>query len=187
MTAFLVSPVLTTVAPLASKDKGSFGNRVNCAGSQAWNAIETGTTAACAVGTAGYIAKNSGKISGTANKLKNFVNKMANTEVGKTITDTIKKTAEYFKGTKAFKTVSNYFEAAANKLKGYKASVILQTVAQKVKQYAAKAVNIFKSLPKGGKIGLLSALALIVINGVYKSGQIDQKYTDRAKMEKNFV
>lgn len=187
MTAFLVSPVLTKVAPLVSKDKGSFGNRVNCAGSQAWNAIETGSTAACAVGTAGYIAKNSGKITGAANKLKNFVNKMANTNIGKTVIDTIKKTAEYFKRTKVFKTASNYIKAFADKLGGTKASMFMQTIAQKTKQYAAKAANIFKSLPKGGKIGLLSALALIVLNGVYKSGQIDQKYTDRAKMEKNFV
>ena len=34
MTMFIPSPQLTTLAPLVSSDKGSVGNRINCAGAQ---------------------------------------------------------------------------------------------------------------------------------------------------------
>ena len=78
MTVFLGSPALTTVAPLVSKDKGSLGNRINCAGSQAWNAIETGATAAGVVTIADYGLRHKDKLSKTYNGTKNIAQKIAN-------------------------------------------------------------------------------------------------------------
>lgn len=47
--------------------------------------------------------------------------------------------------------------------------------------------NIIKNPTKAGKIGILTALGIglynVVANGIYKAGQIDQKYTDSAKIE----
>lgn len=68
-----------------------------------------------------------------------------------------------------------------------KATPFIKTWATKAKIFAQKSVSMFNKLPKGGKIALTGTLAMIVMNGIYKSGQIDQKYTDRAKMEKNLV
>lgn len=54
--------------------------------------------------------------------------------------------------------------------------------------------NVIKNPTKAGKIGILAAVGLglynILAKGIYKAGQIDQKYTDAAAIEsqtKNIV
>ena len=43
------------------------------------------------------------------------------------------------------------------------------------------------ALPAPAKAVVMVVVGLLAANGIYRSGQIDQKYTDRAAMEKNFV
>lgn len=191
MTVFLGSPALTTVAPLVSKDKGSLGNRINCAGSQAWNAIETGATAAGVVTIADYGLRHKDKLSKTYNGTKNIAQKIANSSFGQTVANVASmiaaKAKEMFKNTNIYKKAGDFISRFKNKLNTSKWVSIANKAAEALKNFGNKAINVLKNLPKGGKIGLLVALGLTILNGVYKSGQIDQKYTDRAEMEKHFV
>lgn len=180
MTVFLGHPVLTTVAPLVSSDKGSLGNRVNCVASQTMNVATTAvTTAGAAVATiagAEYAYKHSKQISAFANKLKGVCDKLG-----------ISKLAQ-----KAKKGIAAAFNKLGSTKIGQKIGNVLKNpvwskVGNHLKQIATKMQSIYSSLPTGGKMAIGLLLGFLALNGVYKSGQIDQKYTDRAKMEKHFV
>ena len=183
MTVFLGSPVLTTAAPIVSKDKGSLGNRINCAGSQAWNAIETGATVAGTVTVADYALKHKDKLSKAYKGTQNFAQKIANSKFGKKIWEIYLKVGQKVVDSKAFDKTN----AIAEKITDSKFGKLMQKASQKIMAFGCKTADVLNKLPKGGKIGLLVALGLTILNGVYKSGQIDQKYTDRAEMEKHFV
>lgn len=180
MTVFLGSPVLTTVAPLVSPDKGSLGNRINCAGSQFLNAAATGLGVGATVGAADYAVKHKEQIGKVASKIKGFVNKFENSTIGKKVTGYIKSFAEKIKNSGLIQKLNNSKVMNIAKQAGNAVKHFIKTAATKISKLCTK-------LPKGGKIGLAIALGAVVLNGIYKSGQIDQKYTDRAKMEKNLV
>lgn len=182
MTMFIPSPQLTTVAPLVSKDKGSFGNRINCAGAQLGNAVATTAGVAGTVLVADTLVSNSAKIKTFADKV---AQKLSGVKLPQFVKTGIKKGATILekslnalKGTKVGKYVADQIN---------KATPFIKTFVTKAITAVQKAVSMFNKLPKGGKIALVGTLAMIVLNGIYKSGQIDQKYTDRAKMEKNLV
>lgn len=165
MTAFLAHPVLTTAAPMVSNDKGSFGNRINCSVAQAGNTIATGATVAGAVAGATYLNKHS-----------DTVKKVLNSNIMKKTVNGLKKMAKYACESRIVQKFNN--SAFIQKTLSY---------AQKAKDASSIVANGLKSLPKSGKFALAGVIALALTNGIYKSGQIDQKYTDRAKMEKNMV
>ena len=173
MTVFLVSPTLTAAAPLVSKDKGSFGNRMNCAGSQALNTAATAAAATAVIAGAGYAVKHSDKLTAVTNKGMEVFNKIKNSKIAQ-------KTGTCLKKVNASGLLNKHFA-------GVKNSKFVQGTANSIKNLSTKVSNVFKSLPKGGKIGVAVALGAILLNGIYRSGQIDQKYTDRAKMEEHFV
>ena len=199
MTMFLGSPVLTTVAPLVSKDKGSIGNRVNCAGAQAMNAVGTGAAIGGTIVTAHYAVKNGAKIKEFAGKAAEKANPIV-----KAVTDFVSKNAEkatnavknsgayknaskYVRGSKLFAGAKSFIQKALNKLNGSTVMNALNKFTNIALKTLAKAKGMVNVLPAPAKTAVLVAITLLGANGIYRSGQIDQKYTDRASMEKNFV
>lgn len=182
MTMFLGVPTLTTVAPLVSSDKGSIGNRINCAGAQYLNAL--GTTAGVVGTVAGteYLVNNSDKIKTFAEKIDAT---LAKTKLPAFVKTGVNKIADY--ASKAFNNlrtskIGQHISQGIQKIKPF-----LDKTIKAISKFSNTTMNLINKLPKGGKIALVATLATIVLNGIYKSGQIDQKYTDRAKMEKNMV
>lgn len=145
MTNFAVQSTLGAVSPLVSKDKGSFGNRMNCAGEHMKNNLVSN------VQTAGVALVGGGAVYGLkkTNAAANFIGK----GIDKAITFVAKKT-----------------------------NTINSSVIQKALNASPKA----KALSAVLALGTI-ALGYITHKHAYKAGQIDQKYTDRAKMEKNMV
>ena len=187
MTMFLVSPSLTTVAPLVAKDKGSVGNRVNCVASQALNIAGTGAVIAGTVSVADFAMKHKDKVSSAYNGVKNTINTVTDSTVGKKAISWVRQLGDKVKNSKIFSNVSGAVKTAAGKLQNTKLFSFLGKAANKLGNWAAKTVDVINKLPNGGKIAVVGAIALAVLNSIYKSGQIDQKYTDRAMMEKHFV
>ncbi len=143
MTSFATQAILgPTIASLASREKGSFGNRADCAGAHLKNGLvttaQTGLAAAAVGGTAYAVAKN-------GNVAKVFA-----------------------------KPVTSIVDMFQKSIKSPKANAILKKI---------------NNLPgKTKALGLIAAVGLTVLgyvgkNGIYKMGQIDQKYTDKAKMQ----
>ncbi len=169
MTNFAVQSVAgPVVSSLASKDKGSFGNRMNCAGAQMKNNLVTGLQGAAVAGAA---------IGATAAAVKynNF---------GTAVARTFDKTANALGKLAGTKDL-------AGKINKKLAKLISKGV---TKDNANLNPETLKSLTKGlkaSKAGLLiSAITVPVLGYIarkhsYKMGQIDQKYTDKAKLEKN--
>jgi len=190
------------ITPQVKNDKGSFGNRINCAGAHLANFATTTAGVVGSVVATDYLVTNSEKVKGLAEKVADKLSKVKMPEFVKT---GIQKGAEILekgwntiKKSKIGTVVSDKVKNALNKLKDSKilnyikeglnkATPWLKTTSIKFKALAEKAVQMFNKLPKGGKIALGATVAAIVMDGIYKSGQIDQKYTDRAKMEKNLV
>ena len=164
MTVFLGHPALTSVAPLVSNDKGSLGNRVNCVASQAKNVATTAGVAFATIAGADYAYKHSKQISACANKLKGWSDKLGITKLAQKTRKAIAGTFNKLGSTKIGNKIGKFFKQSATKLQ-----------------------SIYSSLPRGGKMAIGLFLGFLALNGIYKSGQIDQKYTDRAKMEKHFV
>lgn len=182
MTVFLGSPTLTTIAPLVSSDKGSFGNRVNCAGSQAWNAFETGATVGATVVVTDYAVKHKDQFSKLYNGTKEVAHMAVDSKVGQKATSYLKGLGTKIKETTLFKDAAKFISNMQGKFKP-----IAKKVSSFLTPYVKMAKNAFNKLPKSGKVAFVAAIGLALLNGIYKSGQIDQKYTDRAKMEKNMV
>ena len=171
MTVFLPSGTLTTIAPLVSKDKGSMGNRINCAGSQLLNVA--GTTAGV-VGTV-YATDFAFKhTKGIANGISNLGTKLQNIELPESVKNFLTKRLDKLMDSSLIKKLGNLIGKA-------------QPLFEKGQGFITKTKDLFAKMPKGGKYALAGALALTILSGVYRSGQIDQKHTDRAKMEKNVV
>ncbi len=182
MTVFLGSPTLTTVAPLVSSDKGSFGNRVNCAGSQAWNAIATGATIGGTIVAADYAVKHKDQFSKLYNGTKDVAHMAVDSKVGQKATSYLKGLGTKIKETTLFKDAAKFISNMQGKFKP-----VAKKAMSLVEPFVKMAKNALNKLPKGGKVAFVAAIGLALLNGIYKSGQIDQKYTDRAKMEKNMV
>ncbi len=179
MTIYLPHPTLQAGASLVAKDKGSFGNRVNCAGAQYLNGVVTAAGTVGTVAGAEYLVNNGSKVKGFMNKV---VSKLKSSKV-------LQKTAD---------KITNFVKTGWTKLKGTKVGSMLANVANMckailsktapaIKKFAHNTKNLFTKLPKGGKFALGATLLYIIGRGIFKSGQIDQKYTDRAKMEKHFI
>lgn len=90
------------------------------------------------------------------------------------------------------KTGNKVVEKATQSAKGVVSNFIKKhpDAFKNVKEVASGALNKFKALPKAGKIALAIGGALATIIGgalgtqqVYKAGQIDQKYTDKAQLQ----
>lgn len=199
MTMFLGSPVLTATAPLVSRDKGSIGNRVNCAGAQALNAVGTGAAIGGTIVAADYVVKNGAKIkevAGQAAKKANpivkavtdFVSKNADKATNAVKNSGAYKTAsKYVKGSSFFTGAKNFIKNALNKLNGSKILNVFGKAVNFAKKIAIKLGGMVNALPAPAKAVVMVVVGLLAANGIYRSGQIDQKYTDRAAMEKNFV
>ncbi len=144
MTSFAVHTTMGTLSPIVSRDKGSMGNRLDCAAEQfvnnSTNLLKAGAVAGGAAGVT-YAAAKSGK----------FANVVIN-------------------GLKQVRTLMQKNKHTA-----------------KIANHITKALS---HLPKAGKIGVIAAaLAIPVVNYLghknsYEAGQIDQKYTDRANLQK---
>ena len=171
MTVFLPSGTLTTVAPLVSKDKGSMGNRINCAGSQLLNAAGTTAGVVGTVYAADFAVKHCG---GLAKGLQNLGTKFLDIKLPDSVRNFLTNGVTKLLDSSLIKKLGNLIGKA-------------KPLFEKGQGFITKTKDLFAKMPKGGKYALGAALLLTVLNGVYKSGQIDQKHTDRAKMEKNAV
>lgn len=133
----------SAVTPFFSKEKGSMGNRFDCAGSQIVNTVKTTAQLGLVGGAAGGILYG-------VNKSPKFANAIT-------------------KGLKAFQNLMQ-----KNKFTSKAANFI---------------TNALKNISKNGKIGVITAaIALPIVSYIthkhsYKMGQIDQKYTDKAKFQ----
>lgn len=167
MTNFAVQSTLGAAAPLVSKEKGSFGNRMDCAGAHIKNNAVSTLEAAAVGGTAYGAARIVAADKYGFNVLTKGLNKAVNNIlklIGK-----ITKNPDF-----AEKTIKE-FEDIARKSQMPKGGKI-------AKSFGTMSAR-FKAL------GLIAAIALPTIgyiahNHSYKAGQIDQKYTDKAKFQK---
>lgn len=197
MTNFAVQSGLGSIAPFISKDKGSFGNRANCAGAQLKNEVKNDieSVAVLAGGIGTYSALNK------LTKGKAFE---WNTKINKALKDGVKywigesrislagEQMRYFlQGEKGYRAFLDH--AKENGLKFPKLRYHVGKAMVKMVDGIAKVAN--KLSKTSGRQKILGGVVLATgcaLNYVaskhnYKAGQIDQKYTDRAKMEKNAV
>ena len=174
MTNFAVQATLGAAAPLVSKEKGTMGNRMDCAGEQIKNSVKTGlqgsAVAAGAIGTTYGIVHNKTMANAAAKVFDKTLN-----GIGKLFG---KKDLAQIVDNKLLKTVSKYLTKDNAKLntKGF----------YKTMAFDPKTLSKIKTA-KG--IALVSAIALPVLGyirdkHIYKMGQIDQKYTDKASLQK---
>ena len=158
MTSYLTQRVWgPVISPYFADDKGGFVNKTKCAGEQLKNnvsfALQAGLAGAGTVATAKVVAKNAKLTSKIAKAFDAVVKKLA--PVTKHNIELVGESGKIFKT----------FELSRGKL-------------------AEKLLN----LPgKAKAIGIIAAAGLTLLSyigckGIYKMGQIDQKYTDRAKI-----
>ncbi len=133
---------------MATQDKGSFGNKINCAGEHILNTAVGGLKTAAVLGGGGLLTYGLAKSS----------------------------------------IVNRFIEETYSKLKSTK---LYDKFLSKGVDFINKGINKFKALPKAGKIIAVAGSALtamvaqhIINKHTFKAGQIDQKYTDRANMER---
>lgn len=187
------------VSPFVAKDKGSIGNRVNCLGAQALNAVGTGAAIGGTIVGADYLVKNGTKVKEVVGKaaekanpivkaVTDFVSKNADKATNAVKNSGVYKTvSKYVKGSSLFNTAKSFVKNALNKLNGSKIFDVLGKCANFVKNIATKLGGMVNALPAPAKAAVLVIVGLLAADGIYRSGQIDQKYTDRAAMEKNFI
>ena len=142
------APQITAATTMTSKDKGSFGNRVDC-------------TLAHTVNNVKYAAKGTVALAagaGAAYAVHKLPTAAALTNLNKAASTGLKKAAESVKGGKLGDAFSKVFTKLAN-------------TSGKTKALAV--------------VGTLTATALLYLTRqqAFKAGQIDQKYTDRAKAQ----
>lgn len=136
------------IATLADKNKGSLGNKIDCAKEQTKNTATTalkGSAAAVGIGAA------------TGAMIKS-------------------------------KSVNNIVVKGVNALKK---TQVFEKYAPKAKDLTKKGLDAFKKLPGSAKIIAGVGIGLAAITGYaldkshsFKAGQIDQKYTDKAQLQK---
>lgn len=169
MTSFAVQSTLGAVAPLVSKEKGSFGNRADCAGSHIKNNAVTTLQTAGTLGAAAGIGYGLDKSSKATNVVAAGVDKFAK-----------------FVGDKAklYSLKPMTFEERKSASQGMKTA----TKFGPKKVYNGVIQKILGTNSKTKAAAVLSAITLMALGYIthkhsYKSGQIDQKYTDKAKFQ----
>lgn len=146
MTNFSVQaiPYSSSISPLFSEEKGTMGNRVDCAAAQTWNT----TKGVLKTGMAGGAAYGAYALAKKYPAVEKFM-------------------------TGGLKMISNLM--TKNKY------------TNKVAEFITKGIS---NLSKAGKIGAIAAIiatpviAYVGAKQMYQMGQIDQKYTDRAGMQR---
>lgn len=169
MTNFAVQSTLGAAAPLVSKEKGSFGNRMDCAGAHIKNNAVS-TLEAAAVGGTAYGAA---RIVATDKYGFNVLTKGLN----KAVNNILKLIGKITKNPDFAENTIKKFEDMARKSQMPKGGKI------------AKGCGLGTMSARFKALGLIAAIALPTIgyiahNHSYKAGQIDQKYTDKAKFQK---
>lgn len=139
---------MQNIAVLTDKNKGSIGNKMDCAAEHTRNTLTTtlkGSAAAVGIGAA------------TGAMIKS-------------------------------KSVNNLVEKGVNALKN---TEVFKKYAPEVKDLAKKGLDAFNKLPGTTKIiaGVGAGLAAVTCylfdkSHSFKAGQIDQKYTDKAQLQK---
>lgn len=168
MTNFAIQSTLgPVISPLVSKDKGSMGNRIDCAGAQLKNNVTTTLQAGAVVAGSTAAAYGIGKSSKLAKA-----------------------------AAKVFDAIVNGFGRLFGKsnLAGKLNKTIMQKAAKNLaKNNANFGADVLKKtlnnirMGKGGLLIAAVALPLLSYIGgkhIYKAGQIDQKYTDKAQFQK---
>jgi hypothetical protein len=181
---------------MVAKDKGSLGNRVNCAGEQTVNnaACAAKSVATATAGIVGYNAANN-LMKGKAFKWNSAINEFLR-EQAKNIDDSMniffKKSGKCIKDYKFTKKGVDIAVQKAGKFKGKLFTTIGNFALKSVKGFKNLLTKLAKTSGRQKALGAFALLALATLNYItnkhcYQAGQIDQKYTDRAKLEKNAV
>lgn len=197
MTSFAVQTSMGAIAPLVSKDKGSVGNRMNCAGEHIKNNLSTGVQATAVAGSTALAYSFTNKM--TKGKAMDWNIKF--NKALKNLSKDIAKQAKIFNNSEVGKYVN--MEKGVTKAGKQRLTKLYGKTKGKIAGLACNLGTKFISFTKNAidKIAKTSGrqkiLTGIVLSGLvllthvlnkhnYKAGQIDQKYTDRAKMEQHF-
>ena len=195
MTSFAVQSTLGAAAPLVSKDKGSVGNRMDCAGEHIKNNVSTGVQSTAVAGSTalayGLVNKK------TKGKAMNW-----NIKFNRALKE-ISKKIELEMKILDFRCGENIDIKKGVITKAGKEHVINTYGKVKGKIYTFVCNSLLKFLNSGKKVidkiaktsGRPKILAGILLSGLalltyvqnkhsYKAGQIDQKYTDKAQLQK---
>ena len=180
----------TTISSLTSKDKGDFSNRVECAGAQIKNNLKT--LAADTVVIGGVVAgTQAARKSGTFAKIMSKPIDWIAQGLSKL------KSSKYVRDEKAFAKATKGMKKEtieALKLKNM-TTIIKNGKAIKVGKMVdtptvfTRAANFLKNMKTSHKaiavVGAIGSaiLARIAQKHFYQAGQIDQKYTDKAKLK----
>lgn len=161
----LAGPVITSIA---SKEKGSMGNRMDCAGAQIKNNVSTAVQGAlvtgAAAGTYAGVTRMPKTLTGFGNKVNSLI-------------ETIARKNDMY--------VTKWIKNPPARRNGR----FVATGYRKVKEFAPSVQKLLK-LPAKAKLAwavtlaALPVLSFIGAKGIYKMGQIDQKYTDKAQLQK---
>ena len=165
MTDFITNAALGATAPLVAKDKGDLSNRLNCAGAHIKNNAQTLAQDTVVIGGTAIAARAVAKNKNLADKFCNVVSKVTQKTVG-----TINKVLPNKVKDKAYKC----FNKIRTRITG-------GDLIGKINKLSTK---------QKGAIGILMSLGALALGYVgykhiYKAGQIDQKYTDKAAIEKH--
>lgn len=199
MVDYAFNAAMGSLAPLVSKDKGSFDNRIDCAGKQFANNVSNAaeSTAVVAGSAVGYHILNKATKGKTykwnANLNKEL--KKATEKISIALKD-IKSKMPVVKAQKvsiALKDIKSRMPVAEIKAqKGAFGKLKLGFVKNLIKASEFMKKNIEKLAKTSGRQKLLGALVLgslgllmhVGQKHAYKAGQIDQKYTDKAQSQK---
>lgn len=168
MTNFAVqSTVGPVISSLASKDKGSMGNKVDCAGAQLKNNAVTGLQAgAVTAGAAGGVygvAKNAKLARGAAKVFDSIMNGFGKLIGEKDFAQKINKKVQNNLAKNLVKDNANF------------GPEMLKKVTDAIRKSKGALLVAAATLP---------ILSYISHKHSYKMGQIDQKYTDKAQLQK---
>ena len=186
-----LGPVVT---PMIAKDKGSLGNKVNCAGEQTLNKFSNAAQTTLAA-TGGVVAYN------LVNKATQGKNYMWNKNINKFLEAGVTSIKNNFAVSDLFGTTKNGKLAKSELLKTIrKHGKIKGSLIAKFKNVTLKGVKgaeklLTKLAQTSGKQKALAAVVLTTLAAInyinhkhsFQAGQIDQKYTDRAKFENQMV
>lgn len=166
MTGFAMQSVTgPVISTMISKDKGSVGNRVDCAGSHVKNNVVTNLSALGVAGATIGAGKVVSKGVGTSQlaKAADFVLKAFSELLPKKpIIKVVNESGKTLRKTFNPPTFSSKMRGILDKAKGLSSKT--------------KALGLVAS---AGAV----ALSYVTGKGIYKMGQIDQKYTDKAQTQ----
>lgn len=169
MTDYAKQAILgSVISPLVSKEKGDFSNRANCAGAQLANNAKTLAQDVVVIGGVAAGAKAAKKGGKFAKVMAGITDKFANL-CDKLYGYSTRETVERFVKTKNNKIVKAMTEDSFHHTPKF---------VQKLKGLSGKAKALLPLIALGGL-----AISYITSKHLYKKGQIDQKYTDKAKVE----